>query len=271
MHVKIQTTWKLVIIVLLVYFVWLHSQDILIKRHVNIGLAHIVCQLMLSILIFFLQRQKGKKLIYCCFCFILNLFFIFECAHHNGYWCITHPLNKKWMCDRLREIKTAFEKHNISWKLSHGSALGAYRDYPKNKIGIPYEKDEDIIIDIERKDLAISILDPILSSKPWFAASSEIKIDTDNNFRPISKGSTKPIEYCGTLLPISSIVETELKEYYGGDFMTPKMIPARIGINREIGCSIYIDSIHEPLWFGRLLFVLYMIFFLYNFHWLLIC
>ena len=247
MHFRTQITWKLIILVLLVYFVWLNSQDILIKRHVNTGLTHLVCQLILSILIFVLQLQKGIKIIYCCFCFIFNLFTIFECAHHNGYWCITHPLNKKWMCDRLQEIKIEFEKHNILWKLAYGSAIGAYRDYPKNKFGIPYEKDEDIIIDKTKKDLAMSILDPILvNSKPWFQTSSEMKIDP--YFESVLKESTQPIEYCGTSLPISNKVEEELRQTYGDDVMTPKMIPARIGINREIGCAIYIDYFHEPLW-----------------------
>ena len=254
---------KTIILVLFVYFVWLNSQGFLINRHVNTGLTHISCQLLLSILFFALQRQKGKTIFYSCFCFLINLFFIYECAHHNGYWCMTHPLNKKWLCDRLREIKVEFEKHEIPWKLTGGSALGAFRDYPTNHFGIPYEKDEDIMIDIGKKSLSISIADAILFyRKPWFQASSEARVD--RLYEAISKENTRPIKYCGTTMPVSIKIEDELRQLYGEDFMISKMIPSRIGINRQIGCAIYLDSHFDPPWMARLYFITYGIFFAYN-------
>ena len=245
-------------IVGLIYVIWLNALGHLINRHVNTGMTHFVCQLVLSVLICIYHRQNGKTLNYSLFYFLLNLTFIFEFAHHNGFWCLTHPLNKKWMCDRLTEIKLEFENHNITWKLTYGSALGALRDYPKNHFGIPYEKDEDILVDTEKVDLANDILNRILLPIPWLQAASECRIDY--TFDSIAKCTTKLIPYCGSKMPISTSAEGELQKHYGEDYMVPKMVPAQIGINRHIGCSIYIDSYYEPLWVARLYFLFFGLF-----------
>ena len=254
--------YKAMLITGLIYVIWLNAQGYLINRHVNTGLTHYICQLAFSLQICIYQLQNRRTLVYSLFCFLLNLLFIFQFAHHNGFWCITHPLNKKWLCDRLTEIKNKFEDHRIRWKLDGGSALGAFRDYPKNHIGIPYEKDEDIIVDTEKINLAKAILYNITLHKPWFQQASECIITI--TFNSTAENSTRSIKYCGTTMPVSKEIAEELRVLYGEDYMIPKMIPARIGINRHIGCAIYIDSSFEPLWIGRLYFLFHVIFFVYS-------